>query len=117
MRAAIAQYYPADSVLHRLDPRAKTIAVTALAVALFTRDSFAALAVYGAVALVALVVSRVPPVWFWKLPSVRLMLPPLWLLVTPWLTYWPLLSVSVPPLVIVPPFSLYSPCTVAAMGA
>ena len=54
VRAAIAQYYPADSVLHRLDPRAKTVAVTALAVALFTRDSFAALAVYGAVALVAL---------------------------------------------------------------
>ena len=66
MRAAIAQYYPADSVLHRLDPRAKTVAIMALAVALFTRDSFAALAVYGVVAVVALVVSRVPPVWFWR---------------------------------------------------
>ena len=34
---AIAQYYPAASVLHRLDPRAKIVAVTALAVALFVR--------------------------------------------------------------------------------
>ncbi len=48
MRAAITQYYPAESALHRADPRAKFVAVTALAIALFTRDSFVALAVYGA---------------------------------------------------------------------
>ena len=35
MRPAIAQYYPGDSVIHRLDARAKFVAVTALAVALF----------------------------------------------------------------------------------
>ena len=42
MRPAVAQYYPGDSVVHRLDARAKFVAVTALAVALFVRDSFAA---------------------------------------------------------------------------
>jgi energy-coupling factor transport system permease protein len=66
MRAAIAQYYPADSLLHRIDPRAKFIAVTAIAVALFTRDSFAALGVYAALAVLALAVSRVPLLWFWR---------------------------------------------------
>jgi energy-coupling factor transport system permease protein len=74
MRTAIGQYYPAASPLHRVDPRAKFVAVLALAVALFTRDSFAALGVYGAAALVALGVSRVPPLWFWR--SLR---PILWL--------------------------------------
>jgi energy-coupling factor transport system permease protein len=66
VKTAIAQYYPADSALHRLDPRAKVVAVTALAIALFTRDSFAALAVYGAAALAGLLLSRVPPAWFWR---------------------------------------------------
>jgi energy-coupling factor transport system permease protein len=66
VKAAIAQHYPADSVLHRLDPRAKIAAVTILAVALFTRDSFIALAVYAAAAGVGLVLSRVPLSWFWR---------------------------------------------------
>ena len=66
MRATIAQYYPGDSVLHRMDPRAKVVAVCALAVALFVRDSFAALAVFAGAALVACWVSRVPALWFWR---------------------------------------------------
>lgn len=66
MRAAIAQYYPADSVLHRIDPRAKVVAVTALSIALFVRSSFAALGVYAALVAVALVASHVPLRWFWR---------------------------------------------------
>jgi energy-coupling factor transport system permease protein len=66
VKSAIAQYYPADSALHHLDPRAKVVAVTAVAIALFTRDSFAALAVYGAASLAGLLISRVPPAWFWR---------------------------------------------------
>lgn len=66
MRTAIAQYYPAESVLHRRDPRVKFVAVAAIAVALFTRDAFAALAVYGVAALVALIVSHVPLRWYWR---------------------------------------------------
>jgi energy-coupling factor transport system permease protein len=66
VRAAITQYYPGDSPLHRADPRAKFVAVTALAVALFTRDSFAALAVYAAAAALAFALSRVPLGWLWR---------------------------------------------------
>lgn len=66
MKATIAQYYPGDSLLHRLDPRAKFIAVSALAVALFVRDSFAGLAVYAAAAALAYALSGVPLVWFWR---------------------------------------------------
>ena len=66
MKATIAQYYAGDSLLHRLDPRAKLVAVSALAVALFVRDSFAGLAVYAAAAALAYALSGVPPAWFWR---------------------------------------------------
>lgn len=75
MRAAITQYYPAESALHRADPRAKFVVVTALAIALFTRDSFVALGVYGAAGTVAFALSRVPGRWLW-----RAMKPILWLI-------------------------------------
>jgi len=66
VRAAIAQYYPGTSVIHRLDPRAKFVAVSALGVALFVRTSFLALGLYAAAALVAYLLSGVPAVWFWR---------------------------------------------------
>ena len=66
MRPAVAQYYPGDSVIHRMDPRAKFVAVTALAVALFVRDSFATLAVFAAAGVVAYALSGVPAAWFWR---------------------------------------------------
>lgn len=66
MKSVIAQYYPGESAVHRLDPRVKVVVVTAFGLALFARDSFAALAVFGVVALIAIGVSRVPPGWFWR---------------------------------------------------
>ena len=66
MKAAIAQYYPGSSPLHRLDPRAKFVAVTALAVALFVRDSFLGLAVFAGAGALAYGLSRVPVRWFWR---------------------------------------------------
>jgi energy-coupling factor transport system permease protein len=74
VRATITQYYPGRSPLHRLDPRAKVVAVMTLAIALFVRDSYAALAVFAGMALVAVVVSGIPAGWFW-----RAMRPLLWL--------------------------------------
>ena len=76
MRPAIAQYYPADSLLHRLDPRTKVVVVMALSIALFARSSFTALIVYAGVVLIALLLSRVPLPWFWR--GLR---PLLWLVV------------------------------------
>jgi len=66
VRPAVAQYYPGDSVIHRLDPRAKFVAVTALAIALFVRDSFAALAVFAVAGAAAYALSGVPAAWFWR---------------------------------------------------
>jgi energy-coupling factor transport system permease protein len=66
MKATIAQYYPGTSVIHRLDPRAKFVAVTALAVALFLRTSILTLGLYAAAALLAYALSGVPAVWFWR---------------------------------------------------
>jgi energy-coupling factor transport system permease protein len=66
MRATITQYVPGHSPLHRLDPRVKVVAVTTLAVALFVRDGYAALAAFGAVALGAVLLSGVPARWFWR---------------------------------------------------
>ena len=66
MKATIAQYYPGTSVIHRLDPRSKFVAVTAFAIALFVRDSFITLAVYAAAAILAYALSGVPVSWFWR---------------------------------------------------
>ncbi len=66
MRSTIAQYYPGGSVIHRLDPRCKFVAVTSVAVALFVRDSFLGLAVFAAAAATAYALSGVPVSWFWR---------------------------------------------------
>jgi energy-coupling factor transport system permease protein len=66
VRTAIAQYYPAASPLHELDPRTKIVAVIALSIALFTRAGFPPLGVYAAAAAAGLVLSRVPLRWFWR---------------------------------------------------
>jgi energy-coupling factor transport system permease protein len=73
---AVAQYYPRPSLIHRLDPRCKVVAVTVMVVGLFLRSSFAALAVYGLVAAVALLASGVPLGWI-----LRGLRPVLWLLI------------------------------------
>lgn len=75
MKPVMSQYYPGDSWLHRADPRAKFVAVLALAVALFVRDSFAALAVYAGAAGVAFALTGVPASWLW-----RAFRPALWLI-------------------------------------
>jgi energy-coupling factor transport system permease protein len=74
VRPAIAQYYPGASFIHRADPRLKVVAVTALAVALFVRDSFVALGVFAAAGGLAYALSGVPAAWLWR--SLR---PLLWL--------------------------------------
>lgn len=66
MKATIAQYYPGSSLIHRLDPRAKFVAVAAVAVALFVRDSFLSLSIFAVSAAVAYGLSGVPIAWFWR---------------------------------------------------
>jgi energy-coupling factor transport system permease protein len=74
MRAAVAQYYPGSSTVHRLDARCKIVAVAVLSIALFIETSYASLAVLGAACAAGVVVSRIPPSWFW-----RALRPVLWL--------------------------------------
>lgn len=62
MRPALpfGQFYPVDSVVHRLEPRAKMGLVVAYTVLLFTSDGFAGLAAAAIFAAVAVSASRVP---------------------------------------------------------
>lgn len=59
------QFVPGDSFVHRLDARAKLLAGVGFAVLVFASSGWPALAVGAAVALAALVVSRVP----WRLAA------------------------------------------------
>lgn len=55
------QFVPGDSPIHRLDPRVKLGLVVAYTAVLFSADGWMGLAVAAAAALVALVISDVPP--------------------------------------------------------
>ncbi len=60
----IGQYLPRDSAVHRLDPRTKIVATTALMIALFfvprTPPSFAGLGLFGAAILAWLAIGEIP---------------------------------------------------------
>ena len=56
----LGQYYPGESPLHRLDPRAKLIMTLALIVGVFLADSFLAYAVFFAYVLAAAYLSKIP---------------------------------------------------------
>ena len=56
----LGQYYPGESPLHRLDPRAKLIMTLMLIVGVFLADSFLAYAVFFAYVLAAAYLSKIP---------------------------------------------------------
>ena len=56
----IGQYYPADSVLHRLDPRVKLIATFAFLISLFVGEGLAAYAVATVFLATVIKLSKVP---------------------------------------------------------
>lgn len=56
----IGQYYPADSVIHRLDPRTKIIATFLFIVSLFVFDSFVGYIIVGAFLATCIMLSKVP---------------------------------------------------------
>lgn len=61
--ALLGQYYPADSPVHAMDPRAKIAISIAFMVILFVGNNFQAFLVMGLFALAAAALSRVP----WRL--------------------------------------------------
>lgn len=57
----LGQYFPGDTVIHRLDPRTKMIFILAYMIALFTVKSWVGYSVMFLILAVATAVSRIPP--------------------------------------------------------
>ena len=57
----LGQYFPGNSLVHRLDPRTKLLAVVLYIVALFLADSFLTYAIMFALLALSVAVSGVPP--------------------------------------------------------
>ncbi|MDQ4106119.1 MAG: energy-coupling factor transporter transmembrane protein EcfT [Actinomycetota bacterium] len=64
---SFGQFYPAESPLHALDPRAKILAVAILVVGLFLVDSVAGFLAVAAAVAALVVVGRIPPLTFLRL--------------------------------------------------
>lgn len=56
----IGQYYPADSILHRLDPRVKFVGTLAFLASLFVSDSFAGYLLATVFLAAMIILSKVP---------------------------------------------------------
>lgn len=67
-----------DSVIHRLDPRSKLTFVSVYLVLVAIADSLPIMALYGAVALLVILLSRLPQAYVWR--GIKGMLPVLVLL-------------------------------------
>ena len=57
----LGQYFPGNSLVHRLDPRTKLLAVVLYIVALFLASSFISYAVMFALLALSVAISGVPP--------------------------------------------------------
>ncbi len=64
---ALGQFYPVDSPVHALDPRAKILAVAVLAVGLFVVGSLAGFLVVGVTLALCIAASGIPPRAFFAL--------------------------------------------------
>ena len=69
----IGQYFPGNSVIHRLDPRFKIVITIIFIIMLFTGKSMLCLAIGAVYTLLAVVLSKIKPKMFWK--SVKPLLP------------------------------------------
>ena len=71
----IGQYFPGNSFLHRMDPRAKIIATTIFVVAIFLANSPLAYGVVGGFTIFAMLLSRLPLRLMWSA------IKPLWIII------------------------------------
>ncbi|SUP44601.1 energy-coupling factor transporter transmembrane component T family protein [Veillonella criceti] len=71
----IGQYFPGDSFLHRMDPRAKIIATMIFIVAIFLAETALAYAVVGVFTIFTVALSRLPMRLVWN--SIK----PLWIII------------------------------------
>ena len=71
----IGQYFPGNSFLHRMDPRAKIIATTIFVVAIFLANSPLAYGVVGGFTIFSMLLSRLPLRLMWSA------IKPLWIII------------------------------------
>ena len=71
----IGQYFPGNSFLHRMDPRAKIIATTIFVVAIFLPNSPLAYGIVGGFTIFAMLLSRLPLRLMWSA------IKPLWIII------------------------------------
>ena len=71
----IGQYFPGDSLLHRMDPRAKIIATMIFIIAIFFADSFVTYSIVAAFTFGCLGLSHLPVRLVW------LSIKPLWIII------------------------------------
>ncbi len=69
----IGQYFPGNSILHRLDPRFKIIITLIYIIMLFTGSAFVCLGIGAVFTVGAMILSKIPLKMFWK--SVKPLLP------------------------------------------
>ena len=69
----IGQYFPGNSIIHRLDPRFKIVITLIYIIMLFSGGNYICLAVGAAFTFGAILLSRIPVKMFWK--SVKPLLP------------------------------------------
>ncbi|MGI5891219.1 MAG: energy-coupling factor transporter transmembrane component T family protein [Bacillota bacterium] len=65
-RLLIGQYYALDSLAHRLDARAKLLAVLIYMIALFTAQQWISYLLLAAIFFLALIISRIPFLFLWR---------------------------------------------------
>ncbi|MBE8955734.1 MAG: energy-coupling factor transporter transmembrane protein EcfT [Quinella sp. 2Q5] len=78
----LGQFFPGNSVLHRLDPRTKIVAVFALMVPIFAAQSLASYALLSAATVAMICLSKVPP-----LTVLKSLKPLAWLILFTWLIH------------------------------
>ena len=62
----LGQYFPGDTVVHRLDPRTKIVLVIVYIVALFQAESWPGFAAVALATAVCMALSRIPPKTMFK---------------------------------------------------
>lgn len=71
----LGQYFPGDSFLHRMDPRAKILATTIFIVAIFLAENTLGYGIIAAFTLFAIAIARLPVRLLWQ--SIK----PLWIII------------------------------------
>ena len=71
---ALGRYIPLDSPLHKLDPRAKIVAMFALLIAIFIDTGFSGYAILGVIILIGVLLAKLQFNFIWKAMKPKLIM-------------------------------------------